>query len=111
MQEILHIVFFKYPIEREGGVRKRWERVRKKKRREGAAVLQYSYNAGDKVHVSWEAGEWSHTGHFPITWLQENHYSSGKKRKPQPLVAVSNHLSIGILFKGNSVWLDVRALQ
>ena len=49
-------------------------------------------NIGDNVCVNWRAAgaeKLCHSGHFPIQWLQENHYTNERKSKPQPLVAVS----------------------
>ena len=33
------------------------------------------------ISVNWDAGKWSHSGHFPIQWLIENKYLEKKKRE------------------------------
>ena len=54
------------------------------------------------MSVSWGAAgaeKLGHTGHFPIQWLQDNHYTSERKAKPQPVVAVRElmHVLLSLL--------------
>ena len=44
-------------------------------------------NAGREVSVRWDAGEWSHSGSFPLKWLRGID-TVDMKKKPQCLVAV-----------------------
>ena len=44
---------------------------------------------GEMVSVNWDAGKWSHTGHFPIQWLSENKYLEKKKRELPTTVSYS----------------------
>ena len=37
---------------------------------------------GEMISVNWDAGKWSHTGHFPIQWLSENKYLEKKRELP-----------------------------
>ena len=39
--------------------------------------------AGDELCVNWVAGQSSHSGNFPIRWLQENNYSSPDRNTRQ----------------------------
>ena len=37
-------------------------------------VINLMLYIGETIPVNWDAGKWSHTGHFPIQWLSENKY-------------------------------------
>ena len=41
------------------------------------------------ISVNWDAGKWSHAGHFPIQWLSENKYLEMKKRELPTTVSYS----------------------
>ena len=44
-------------------------------------VINLMLYIGEIISVNWDAGKWSHTGHFPIQWLSENKYLEKKKRE------------------------------
>ena len=52
-------------------------------------IINLMLYIGEKISVNWDAGKWSHTGHFPIQWLSENKYLEKRKRELPTTVSYS----------------------
>ena len=61
-------------------------------------IINFMLYIGEKISVNWNAGKWSHTGQFPIQWLNENKYLEKTKRELPTTVSYSFSSIIIVLY-------------